>query len=105
MTLVSGPSSLPAPAGVTMQRVQTAMEMYDAVLEHAGRCSVIIKAAAVADYRPEKKFDHKVKKDQIDTRLHLERNPDILLELGKEKKTARYWSDLPLRVKIFGRKG
>jgi len=89
VTLISGPSSLPAPAGVTMQRVQTALEMYDAVLEHAGQCSVIIKAAAVADYRPEKKFAHKVKKDQIDTRLHLERNPDILLELGKRKKEGQ----------------
>lgn len=89
VTLISGPGSLPVPAGVTMQKVQTAREMYDAVLAHAAKCSVIIKAAAVADYRPEKIFAHKVKKDQIDTRLILERNPDILLELGKRKTTGQ----------------
>ena len=87
--LISGPSTLPCPAGVTMEKVQTAMEMYHAVLEHAGTCSVIIKAAAVADYRPEKIFAHKVKKEQIDTRLLLERNPDILFELGKRKKAGQ----------------
>ncbi len=89
VTLVSGPSTLPCPPGVTMQKVQTAMEMYRAVLGHADNCSVIIKAAAVADYRPEKIFDHKVKKEQIDTHLILERNPDILFELGKRKRTGQ----------------
>ena len=87
--LISGPSTLPCPAGVTMEKVQTATEMYHAVLEHAGNCSVIIKAAAVADYRPDKIFDHKVKKEQIDTQLSLERNPDILFELGKRKKAGQ----------------
>lgn len=85
VTLISGPTSLPNPAGVNMVKVQTAMEMYTAVLDYAKSCSVIIKAAAVADYRPEKTFEQKVKKEQIDTQLILERNPDILLELGKRK--------------------
>lgn len=89
VTLISGPSSLTCPVGVTMVKVQTAMEMYNAVLAHAESSSVIIKAAAVADYRPEKIFEHKVKKEQIETQLVLERNPDILLELGKRKKAGQ----------------
>ena len=87
--LITGPSGLPCPVGVTMVKVQTAREMYAAALHYAENCSVIIKAAAVADYRPEKMFEHKVKKEQIDTQLILERNPDILLELGKRKKAGQ----------------
>lgn len=89
VTLVSGPSTLSSPVGVTRENVQTAIEMYNVVLEHAENSSVIIKAAAVADYRPQKIFDHKIKKEHIDTQLALERNPDILLELGKRKKTGQ----------------
>ena len=89
VTLISGPSTLPCPTGVNMVKVQTAKEMYNVVLEHANTNSVIIKAAAVSDYRPEKMFEHKVKKEQIDTQLILERNPDILLELGKRKKAGQ----------------
>ena len=89
VTLISGPSTLACPAGITLKKVQTAMQMYDAVLANAGKCSVIIKAAAVADYRPDKVFEHKVKKDQIETQLLLTRNPDILFELGKRKTTGQ----------------
>jgi phosphopantothenoylcysteine decarboxylase/phosphopantothenate--cysteine ligase len=89
VTLISGPSALPCPAGVNLVKVQTAMEMYNAVLAQAKSCSVIIKAAAVADFRPEKMFEHKVKKEQIDTQLILERNPDILFELGKRKRAGQ----------------
>jgi phosphopantothenoylcysteine decarboxylase/phosphopantothenate--cysteine ligase len=89
VTLISGPSALPCPTGVNMVKVQTAMEMYNAVLDQAKSCSVIIKAAAVADFRPEKMFEHKVKKEQINTQLILERNPDILFELGKRKKAGQ----------------
>lgn len=89
VTLISGPSVLPCPAGVSMVKVETAVEMYNAVLEHAETSSVIIKAAAVADYRPEQVFKHKVKKEQIDSQLTLERNPDILLELGKRKQRGQ----------------
>jgi phosphopantothenoylcysteine decarboxylase/phosphopantothenate--cysteine ligase len=89
VTLISGPSVLSCPAGVNLVKVQTAREMFDAVLAHAKNCSVVIKAAAVADYRPETTCQHKVKKEQIDTQLILERNPDILLELGKRKKAGQ----------------
>lgn len=87
--LVSGPSVLTSPPNVTCLKVQTAREMYDAVLAHAADSSVIIKAAAVADYRPEKIYEHKVKKDKISKELILERNPDILLELGQRKKEGQ----------------
>jgi phosphopantothenoylcysteine decarboxylase/phosphopantothenate--cysteine ligase len=89
VTLISGPSVLSCPTGVNLVKVRTAREMFDAVLAHAKNCSVVIKAAAVADYRPETTFQHKVKKEQIDTHLILERNPDILLELGKRKKAGQ----------------
>lgn len=85
VTLVSGPTSLSAPTGVQCVPVSSAMEMYDAVMAHAVRVDVVVKAAAVADYRPKKQFDQKVKKDQIDLNLQLTQNPDILFELGKNK--------------------
>ena len=87
--LISGPSGLPCPPAATLLRVQTALEMYEAVLAHAEGCAVIIKAAAVADYRPATVSEHKVKKDKIAKELVLERNPDILLELGKRKKAGQ----------------
>lgn len=87
--LVSGPSPLPCPPGVRLLKVQTAQEMYDAVLAHAANSSVIIKAAAVADYRPATVYEHKVKKENIDNQIPLHRNPDILLELGKRKKAGQ----------------
>ncbi len=87
--LISGPSALICPPKVTLLRVQTALEMYDAVLAHAANSSVIIKAAAVADYRPATVFQDKVKKEKITRELLLERNPDILLELGKRKKAGQ----------------
>jgi phosphopantothenoylcysteine decarboxylase/phosphopantothenate--cysteine ligase len=87
--LISGPSGLPCPPAATLLRVQTALEMYEAVVAHAKECAVIIKAAAVADYRPATVSAHKVKKDKIGTELVLERNPDILLELGKRKKAGQ----------------
>ncbi len=89
VTLISGPSALTCPQGVTLFKVQTAQEMNDAVLAHAANSSVIIKAAAVADYRPETVYVHKMKKEKIARELVLTRNPDILLELGKRKKAGQ----------------
>ncbi|HBG18482.1 MAG TPA: bifunctional phosphopantothenoylcysteine decarboxylase/phosphopantothenate--cysteine ligase CoaBC [Desulfobulbaceae bacterium] len=87
--LVSGPTALPCPPGVTRETVQTALEMRERVLAHAEGCSVIVKAAAVADYRPETLHEHKVKKENIEKELVLEKNPDILFELGKQKKSGQ----------------
>lgn len=81
--LVSGPTNLEPPAGVTFIPVTTAQEMRDTVMEQAKKSSIVIKAAAVADYRPVKRSADKIKKKGEHLLLELEKNPDILAELGK----------------------
>lgn len=84
--LVSGPTCLAAPCGVEMVEVVSAREMRDAVMAQAPAATVIIKAAAVADYRPAAPTTQKIKKGQAETMtLQLEKNPDILAELGRMK--------------------
>jgi phosphopantothenoylcysteine decarboxylase/phosphopantothenate--cysteine ligase len=83
--LVSGPTNLQPPHGVRVIPVTSAREMYSAVLENFDHVDVVIKAAAVADYRPEETSRHKMKKGGEMT-LSLVRNPDILLELGQRKQ-------------------
>lgn len=84
--LVTGPTALSAPPGITQVNIQTAREMHDAVMDYADKASVIIKSAAVADYRTEDYFEQKIKKDKITQSLKLVQNPDILKELGKRKQ-------------------
>jgi phosphopantothenoylcysteine decarboxylase / phosphopantothenate---cysteine ligase len=84
--LVSGPVNLAPPHGVELVGVTSAEEMRTAVMERAGECSVVIKAAAVADYRPVERAASKVKKQATELTLHLTRNSDILAELGMLKK-------------------
>ncbi len=86
VTLVSGPSSLPVPVGVELVKVESAEEMFTAVMAHRQDAKVIIKAAAVSDYRPRNISSHKVKKEDIEPMLELVRNPDILLTLGEQKR-------------------
>lgn len=84
--LVSGPVQLQAPQKVELISVTSAFEMLEAVMSHSSSADIIIKAAAVADYRPGKRMDRKVKKGQAEeAHLDLQRNPDILAELGKIK--------------------
>ena len=83
--LVTGPTHLEAPLGVTCIRIQTALEMRQAVLDHYGVADVVIKTAAVADFRPKFVAQDKVKKDTAELSIPLERNPDILAELGQHK--------------------
>jgi phosphopantothenoylcysteine decarboxylase/phosphopantothenate--cysteine ligase len=83
--LVSGPTNLPPPSGVTLHRVRTACEMYAAVLREFAEVDVVIKAAAVSDYRPKQFIPYKVKKTAEVQGLELIRNPDILAELGARK--------------------
>jgi len=83
--LVTGPTHLEAPWGVTCIRIQTALEMRQAVLDHYGEADVVIKTAAVADFRPKFVAQDKVKKDAAELSIPLERNPDILAELGQHK--------------------
>ena len=90
VTLVSGPVSLPAPAGVELVRVETAAEMQAAVLARADEADVIIKAAAVADFRPARPADHKLKKDSVAPVVELAPTPDILRELGQRKRPGQF---------------
>jgi phosphopantothenoylcysteine decarboxylase/phosphopantothenate--cysteine ligase len=84
--LVSGPTCLTAPCGVEAVAVVSACQMRDAVLARAQEATVIIKAAAVADYRPAEPARQKIKKGEAQAlSLRLEKNPDILAELGRMK--------------------
>jgi len=83
--LVSAPTDLSTPHGVTQISVQTALEMYDAVLGLFPEMDVVIKAAAVADYRPSVEAEQKIKKTGTSRILELVPNPDILAELGRKK--------------------
>jgi phosphopantothenoylcysteine decarboxylase/phosphopantothenate--cysteine ligase len=85
--LVSGPTHLPDPAGVRVERVETALQMRDAVLALAKDADVVVKAAAVGDFRPATYHAQKVKKDSAELdQVTLVRNPDILAELGASKQ-------------------
>jgi len=81
VTLVSGPTALVPPAGAVFVPVQTAEEMREAVLQHAARATIVIKAAAVADYRVQKPAAQKIK-GKRDLTLELTPNPDILAEVA-----------------------
>ncbi len=85
VTLVSGPVALEPPMFVDVVPVTTAEEMYQAVTERAGEQDFIIKAAAVADYRPAVCADEKIKKSDDTADLKLERTRDILAALGENK--------------------
>lgn len=86
VTLVTGPTSITPPSGVEIVQVRTALEMRQAVLEHYAVATVVIKSAAVSDFRPTLSAPHKIKKGSTESsRLDLTANPDILLELGKKK--------------------
>ncbi|GLI34242.1 bifunctional phosphopantothenoylcysteine decarboxylase/phosphopantothenate--cysteine ligase CoaBC [Desulforhabdus amnigena] len=87
--LVSGPTSLPAPLGVHLHRVTTALEMKDAVTKLAEDMDVIIMAAAVSDYRPVEAAPQKIKKTSGTMTVQLEKNPDILLALGRDRSASR----------------
>lgn len=87
--LITGKTYLPPPrTDMEIIEVTTAREMRDAVMEHYKPCTVIIKAAAVADFRCKNENCQKIKKkgDSSSMSLELEKNPDILVELGKVKE-------------------
>lgn len=83
--LVSGPVRLEPPQGAEVIRVRTAVEMRAAVMEHLEESSIIVKAAAVADYHRVDAPHHKVKKTAARMSLELDPTPDILAELGRVK--------------------
>lgn len=85
--LVSGPTNLAPPLGLHKYiSVQTAREMFDAVMEHYPEADVVIKSAAVADFAPKHCEPEKIKKQDFNMNIELKRNPDILQELGNSKK-------------------
>ena len=86
VTLISGPSALQPPAGVEFFGVESAREMRQLVQEKFPACDIVIKAAAVADYRVKNVSDQKIKKNDAELTLVLEKNPDILKELGEMKQ-------------------
>jgi phosphopantothenoylcysteine decarboxylase / phosphopantothenate---cysteine ligase len=87
--LVTGPTSLPPPAGVEVERVRSADEMHAAVMRHAQDADVVVMTAAVADYRPERRAPGKIEKTERPMELSLVRTPDILAELGRTRDSRR----------------
>lgn len=83
--LVSGPSTLPIPAGVELVRVRSADQMHLAVQRHASDADVVIMAAAVADYTPQRRAPGKIEKGEGELELSLVRTPDILADLGRAR--------------------
>ena len=86
VTLVSGPSFLAPPQGISLVRVTTAQEMYKTVTEQFTQMDAVVMAAAVSDYRPKKRAEAKIKKIKASESLELEKTEDILLRLGELKQ-------------------
>lgn len=99
VTLVSGPVALEAPKGVEVVPVVSAKDMADVVWERADKMDMIIKAAAVADYRPVTTYEDKVKKSGDDMNIALERTDDILAHLGKNKKEGQILCGFSMETK------
>ena len=85
VVLISGPSNLPEPSGVETVHIDTARQMQSEVLARFTDADAVIMSAAVADYRPKTVAAEKIKKSDDELVLHLERNPDILFDLGQRK--------------------
>jgi phosphopantothenoylcysteine decarboxylase/phosphopantothenate--cysteine ligase len=85
VVLISGPVHLDDPPGVTVEHVNTAVEMHDAVMHHLDGATVIVKAAAVADYHVANVPLQKLKKTAARLSLEFDPTPDILAEIGLKK--------------------
>ncbi|WP_419573202.1 phosphopantothenoylcysteine decarboxylase, partial [Pyramidobacter piscolens] len=85
VTLVSGPVGLKKPLFVDLVSVVSAQDMFDAVVSRFDRSTIVVKAAAVADYRPAVASENKIKKRDADMNLPLERTADILKYLGEHR--------------------
>ncbi len=88
VVLVSGPTLLESPPGVTRISVTSAQEMYEAVIQHRD-ADIIIMAAAVADYTPVEHFKQKLKKGEGELVLRFRRTPDILASLGAQRRKGQ----------------
>ena len=85
VTLVTGPTHLADPPGIRVNHVETAEEMRAAVLESVDGADAVVMSAAVADFRPGRQVERKLKKEDGVPEIHLEPTPDILRELGSAK--------------------
>lgn len=90
VTLVTGPTNMKKPPFVNVVEIKSAQDMFDAVTSRANEQDIIIKAAAVADYRPANVSSEKVKKSDDELAIELERTPDILKHLGENKKKDQF---------------
>ncbi|MBY0026601.1 bifunctional phosphopantothenoylcysteine decarboxylase/phosphopantothenate--cysteine ligase CoaBC [Priestia aryabhattai] len=86
VTLVTGPTNLEYPKGIQVVQIESAQQMLEAVMQRYHEADVVIKSAAVADYRPKHVFDQKMKKQPGEAVLELERTTDILRTLGERKE-------------------
>ncbi len=86
VTLVTAHTEIEPPMFVNLVKVTTAQEMYDEVTSRFEESTIVVKAAAVADYRPKTVADNKLKKSEGDLSIELERTADIIAELGRRKK-------------------
>ncbi len=82
VVLISGPTAIPAPVGAEVHYVQTAEEMYAASHAHVSEADIFVAAAAVADYRPAARQEHKIKKSEQTMSIELVRSPDILASIA-----------------------
>ncbi|MFC4305853.1 bifunctional phosphopantothenoylcysteine decarboxylase/phosphopantothenate--cysteine ligase CoaBC [Cohnella boryungensis] len=88
VTLVCGRTDAAAPGGVKVVKAESAAEMHDEVMKRLPETDIVFKAAAVADYRPLRKSEHKMKKTSAELSLELVRNPDILQAIGEWKEAG-----------------
>ncbi len=90
VTLVTGETSITPPSFVEVVKIKSARDMYEAVTSRSDSQDIIIKSAAVADYRPINVADNKIKKTEGDMSIPLERTDDILSYLGEHKKGGQF---------------
>ena len=99
VTLVSGETSIPKPRFVNVVDIKSAADMFDAVTSRADKQDIIIKAAAVADYTPATFSDDKIKKNDGDMSIPLDRTQDILKYLGEHKRPNQFLCGFSMETK------
>ncbi len=99
VVLVSGKTSLTPPLFTKFIPVVSAKDMYDAVMEEFPDTDIVLKAAAVADYRPMHVAEDKIKKNSASSVLEMERTDDILAELGKQKRDGQFLCGFSMETK------
>ena len=87
--LISGPVNISPPHHVSLVNIKSAKDMFEAVKKESDNCDIIIKAAAVADYKPKHYSDNKIKKEEGEISFELEKTDDILKYLGENKKEGQ----------------